>query len=230
MNVGNQIFDNIEAIRRRVGAACRRAGREPGEVVMMAVSKGQPLEAIIEAARHGIVDFGENRIQEALLKMPQAQAGLNWHFIGPLQSNKALKALQLGFATIQSVDSEELAGRLSRLAQEQGRRQAILLEVNIADEPKKHGFLPQAAIGAGLRIAGLPGLDIRGLMCMGPRSAEPQAMRPFFAAMRRLWEQWQGAVGRKQILSMGMSGDFEAAIEEGSTMIRIGRAIFQAAP
>ena len=231
------ISANIDAVRRRIDAACERAGRAPDSVTLIAVSKGFPADAIAQAAAAGQRDFGENRVQEAIPKIDalaacaangslsldegegRGEGGLftpRWHLIGHLQSNKA-KAAAGRFAIIHSVDSLRLAQELSRRAE----RLSILLEVNVAQEASKSGFAPKEVVPALSSIASLPHLDVRGLMTVAPLSNEPEAVRPVFRALREL----RDALGLAE-LSMGMTNDFETAIEEGATMVRVGRAIF----
>lgn len=232
----SRVADNLARIADRIIAACARSGRTRDDVRLVAVSKRIPLPALIEAAAAGQVRFGENRIQDALPRRDElaralAAAGVaapppEWHFIGHLQSNKARKAIGR-FDLIHAVDSEKLAGRLSDLAVEAGLRQAVLLEVNVSGEDQKHGLSPDEAPAVAARAAALPGLDLRGFMGMARHGAPESELRATFAALRGLAEAARADSGRSlPELSMGMSGDFEIAIEEGATLVRIGTAVF----
>lgn len=214
------IAENLARVHERVAAACRRADRSPEEVTLVGVSKGFPVEAAAQAYAAGLRDLGENRVQEAAGKI-EALAALGiqprWHLVGHLQTNKAKTAVGL-FAIIHSVDSVRLAQTLSRRAREPV---PILLEVNVAQETSKFGFAPQEVGSALPAIAALPNLDVRGLMTVAPLTDEPETVRPIFRRLRDL----RDALGLRE-LSMGMTDDFEVAIEEGATVVRIGRAIF----
>jgi len=216
------IAERVAHVRQRVERAAERAGRSPTEVTIVAVSKGFPPSAIDEAVIAGITDVGENRVQEAAAKIT-ALRGLpvTWHLVGHLQTNKAKTALEL-FDIIHSVDSLHLAEALSHRAQ---RPLPILLEVNAAGEASKFGFPPGEVADAAQAIARLPHLDLRGLMTVAPFVSDPETVRPVFRELRRL----RDALGLRE-LSMGMTDDFEVAIEEGATLVRIGRAIFGERP
>ncbi|MEN8007223.1 MAG: YggS family pyridoxal phosphate-dependent enzyme [Candidatus Krumholzibacteriota bacterium] len=231
-----QVAANLDGVRERIAGACARAGRPGNSVRLVAVSKKIPLPLMVAACRAGQWDLGENRIPEAVERQPElarllTEAGLpadkvRWHFIGHLQSNKAGKAAGR-FHMLHSVDSLKLAEKLSRLAGEAGRTETILLEVNISAEPQKSGFSADETGEAVARIAELPGLDLQGLMGMGRYGAAEDELRSGFSSLRRLAETARSATGLPlPELSMGMSGDFEAAIAEGSTLIRVGGAIF----
>ena len=216
-----------DRVLERIEQAATRAGRDPAGVTLVAVSKTVPADRVQAAIDAGLRDLGENRVQEAAAKIP-ATSGGSWHLIGPLQSNKAGRAVEL-FDTIQSVDSVDLARRVDRLAGERapGRPQAILLQVNVADDPAKAGFTPDAVTAALPELLRLPNLRIDGLMTIGPLVESQGAARPTFVALRRLAEALRTAhPGLGPALSMGMSDDFEAAVEEGATIVRVGRAIF----
>ena len=218
------IAENLARVRERVAAACRRAGRSPDEVTLVGVSKGFPAEAAAEAFAAGLRDLGENRVQEAAPKIEALAAqGVRprWHLVGHLQTNKVKTAVEL-FAIIQSVDSVRLAQALSRRARE---AVPILLEVNVAQEASKFGFAPQEVATALPTITALPNLEVRGLMVVAPLADNPEAVRPVLRCLREL----RDALGLRE-LSMGMTDDFEVAIEEGSTIVRIGRAIFGPRP
>lgn len=213
------IAENLATVRERIAAACGRAARAPEDVTLIAVSKTFDADAVAEAIEAGQRDFGENRVQEALPKIDAIAArGLDarWHLVGHLQSNKA-KAAAGRFAVIHSVDSLRLAQELSRRA----HRMAVLLEVNVAQEESKFGFAPEEVAPALSSIANLPHLEVRGLMTVAPDAGDAEAVRPVFRKLREL----RDALGLRE-LSMGMSNDYEVAIEEGATMVRVGRAVF----
>ncbi|MBV9670667.1 MAG: YggS family pyridoxal phosphate-dependent enzyme [Acidobacteriales bacterium] len=227
------IADNIASVRERIVAACKRSGRSSGDVQLMAVSKTQTAPAIREAYEAGVTLFGENRVQEFAAKYPDiADLRIGWHLIGPLQSNKAARAVQL-FEGIDSVDSLKLAERLNRLAQEQQKTLEVLIEINIGEEPQKSGLLPGSSELHDLLSAAerLDALQFRGLMCIPPQGDSPEQSRPYFQRMAQLREELS-AIHIPKIeldeLSMGMTHDFEIAIEEGSTCVRVGTAIFGA--
>jgi pyridoxal phosphate enzyme (YggS family) len=206
-----EVRERLAAIRARIA----RAGGDPDAVVVVAVTKGQPAAACRAAVEAGLTLLGENRVQEALAKMDQVP-GAVWHLIGHLQTNKARHAGR--FALIQSLDSVRLARALART----GRRLPVLLEVNVSREPQKHGVAPEEALSVAEQVLDL--VDLRGLMAIGPAGTDP---RPAFAELRRLRDAAQQRLGRAlPVLSMGMSDDLEAAVAEGSTMVRVGRALF----
>jgi pyridoxal phosphate enzyme (YggS family) len=212
------VAQRLALVQERVARAAERAGRSPAEVTIVAVSKLFPTQAIEEAAAAGIAHIGENRVQEAAAKVSSLRhLPVTWHMIGHLQTNKAKTALEL-FDIIQSVDSLRLAEALSRRAD---RPIPVLLEVNVAGEASKFGLSPQEVLQTAEAVARLPHLDMRGLMTMAPLVSDPEEVRPVFRELRRL----RDALGLAE-LSMGMTDDFEVAIEEGATLVRIGRAIF----
>lgn len=213
------------AVEARIAAACARAGRDRGEVVLVGVSKTFPPEIVSEAIRDGVGTLGENRVQEGLAKAPLCPSA-EWHLIGPLQRNKIRHALSL-FTVLHALDSEPLLHDLARLQEETGARPDCLLEVNVADEPTKHGFTP-AAVRAAVRAVLADGvLRLVGLMCIPPWTPDPEASRPRFRALRALRDALQDEFSvALPALSMGMSGDFEVAIEEGATYVRVGSALF----
>jgi pyridoxal phosphate enzyme (YggS family) len=213
-----------QAVRARVEAACDRAGRAPGEVTIVAVSKTQPATAVLEAAAAGARAFGENYAQELAAK--RAEVGdVEWHFIGRLQRNKA-KLVAGQVALVHAVDSVELAAELGKRA---GRLQPILLSVNVAGEATKGGVTEQTAEAVARAISGVANVRLDGLMTMPPPADDPEASRPCFEALRRLRERLADALGQPlPVLSMGMSGDYEVAIACGATHVRIGTAIFGA--
>ena len=217
------------SVLARIEAAARRAGRDPSGVTLVAVSKTVPAERIRAAVAAGLVVLGENRVQEAAAKIPDV-AGAEWHLLGPLQGNKARRAVEL-FDVLQAVDSVDLARRLDRLAGEirPGRPLPVLLQVNVADDPAKAGF-PAASVAADLAaLAALPNLRLDGLMTIGRLVEDAEAARPTFRALRELAATLRAAERRLgPALSMGMSDDFEVAVEEGATIVRVGRALFGA--
>lgn len=226
----DDITEQLAGITRRMADAALRAGRRPADVRLVAVSKTHPASAVAAAASAGQVVFGESRVQEARDKIPASPAGLEWHFIGHLQRNKVRQALPL-FALFHSIDSADLARTLDRVAGEDNRQVAGLLEVNISGEATKHGFSPATLRHAFPSLVALPRLRIRGLMTMAPYSENPEDARPCFHRLRALRDELQSTHGVSlPELSMGMSGDFEPAIEEGATLVRVGTAIFGQRP
>ncbi len=229
----SQLAQRIEQVRARVGAAARGAGRAPEAVRLLPISKTFPAQTVLEAARAGLDAFGENRVQEAARKIPEVRAGggkLEWHLVGPLQRNKARKAVEL-FDVIQSVDRIELALALERAAAALGKRQRILLDVNIDEEPQKSGVLPADLAELLSELDALPHLEPLGLMSIPRACAQAEQVRPSFVRLRGLLEELnrgRSAERRLSELSMGMSADFEVAIQEGATCVRIGTAIFGA--
>ncbi len=232
-NEGADIARNLERVHQRIAAACLRCGREQGEVTLIAVTKTVPAEHVRLACALGLTDVGENRVQEAREKMPSlSDLALRWHMIGHLQSNKAGQVAD-HFQFVQSVDSVEIAVHLSRRMQGKGGAVLpVLLEVNIGAEPSKSGFIVgngarEAFMAAVEQIVRLPGLDVQGLMTVAPIEAEAEQVRPYFRQLRLLRDHLRSVwPQRAWSLSMGMSDDFEVAIEEGATMVRLGRAIF----
>jgi len=211
---------NIREVRRRISAACEQSRRSPGEITLVAVTKGFEPAAMRVAFDFGIKDFGENRVQEAEGKIAQLsdlRQSVTWHMVGHLQSNKAKVALNL-FDIIHSVDSIRLAGILNRLVK---KPLPILLEVNVSGESTKTGFSPEEVGATVKEIRQLPNLEVLGLMTVAPVVSNPEDVRPVFRKLRELRD-----LSGLRHLSMGMTDDFEVAIEEGSTMLRIGRAIF----
>lgn len=240
---------NIRQVQSRIDAAARRSGRSPASITLVAVTKTVGPEQVDAASRLGICDFGENRVQEARDKLAALAQGaphsparertlagrghgnIRWHMVGHLQSNKARLATEL-FDMIQSVDSLGLAELLSRLALNSGKVVPLLLQVNVSQEASKYGFSVPELWSVFENIVGLPALDVRGLMTIAPLAATPEQVRPLFAATRELRDELQRRFPGASLpeLSMGMTDDFEVAIEEGATMVRIGRAIFGERP
>jgi pyridoxal phosphate enzyme (YggS family) len=233
--------DSIEAIRSRISSAAVRAGRRPEEVLLIAVTKTVEAEAIKQAVQCGVTVFGENRVQEAqgkILKLrsentpPRAAlaegeigGGLCWHLIGHLQKNKAKTAVDL-FDVIQSVDSVELAETLDRHAGKAGKLQRILLQVKLSDEESKYGISKDNCMSFVDRSLDMKHLKLEGLMTIPPFFDDPERARPYFRGLRKIRQEIAAAGLVLPELSMGMSGDFEVAIEEGATMVRIGTALF----
>ena len=211
---------NLEAVHERVARACERAGRKPDDVLLIAVSKTVETERIRLAVAAGVEALGENRVQEAKEKVAELGRSVPWHLIGSLQTNKARDAVQL-FDWIHSVDREELARELDRRAHQHERRVKVLVQVNIGDEAQKGGVRPAELAPLLDTMGALPNLDVRGLMCIPPVEEAAEASRPWFKRLRDLRD-----AARLEHCSMGMSGDFEVAIEEGATMVRVGTAIF----
>ncbi|HWI57171.1 MAG TPA: YggS family pyridoxal phosphate-dependent enzyme [Bacillota bacterium] len=221
---------NLTQIQQRIAAACARAGREPGSVTLLGVTKTQPPEAVREAAQLGLMLFGENKIQEAKAKIPLCPGRLRWHMIGHLQSNKCRDAVEL-FDMIQSVDSLALAEELNKRAEQAAKTMPILLEVNIVGEASKFGYKPEQLLADLNQLNALPRLEIHGLMTIPPWTPLPEKVRPAFRKARELKSECEQKLGAPlPHLSMGMSGDFEVAIEEGATIVRIGTALFGARP
>ena len=229
----------LEAINQRIAAACHRAGRDFFDVTLVAVSKTVEPARIRQAIEAGVRTLGENRIQEAASKIPAledvvTQNNVEWHLIGHLQSNKVRRAVEL-FSTIQSVDSFKLAARLDAIAGELGKRLPVFLEVNLGGEEAKAGIAPGEVLPLCEQVSKLSNLELKGLMAVPPffaQSLNPaEEVRPYFRLLRQLRDETQqaGIVGRQfKELSMGMSNDFEVAIEEGATLVRIGTALFGA--
>ena len=211
---------NLEAVHERVARACERAGRKPDDVLLIAVSKTVEIERIRLAVTAGVRALGENRVQEAKEKVAGLGRPVPWHLIGSLQTNKARDAVEL-FDWIHSVDREELARELDRRAHQRERRVKILVQVNVGEEPQKGGVHPAELKGLLESLTALSSLEVRGLMCIPPAAETADASRPWFKRLREL----RDATGLEHC-SMGMSGDFEVAIEEGATMVRVGTAIF----
>lgn len=218
--------DNLAAVRRRVQSACARVGRRPEEVRVLAVSKTRSPDVIREAAGAGLVDFGENRVQEARQKIPLCPDALSWHLIGHLQTNKVKDAVSL-FNLIQSVDSLKLLLAIETAAEAAGRVMPVFLEVNVSGEGSKFGLAPEAVPGILQAANSLRRVEIQGLLTMPPLAEDPEHARQFFRALRELRDRWRQETGFElRELSMGMSHDFEVAVEEGATWIRLGSILF----
>ena len=224
------IENNLRDIERRVGEACERSGREISEVKTMAVSKKHPPKMIEEAANLGLELFGENRIQESKVKIPLCPTGLEWHFIGHLQSNKAKDAVRL-FHMIQGVDSRTLAHEIEKQAEKLTKQIPILIEVNIAGEASKFGYPPEKVLDEISELCHLSRVEVHGFMGMAPISSNPERTRPIFRKLNDLRKKCEDKVGIPfPVLSMGMSQDFEVAIEEGATIVRLGTLLFGKRP
>jgi hypothetical protein len=224
--MSNSLIERYQTVQQRIQAACLQANRSENAVSLLAVSKTKPIADIIQLAEYGQSCFGENYVQESLKKIEQCPT-LEWHFIGPIQSNKT-KAIAENFQWVHSVDRLKIAQRLSAQRPPEQQSLNILLEVNISEEESKAGFTPHALLNAAEEIAQLPNLRLRGLMAIPQKAEGLAAQRQPFAHMRQLLEmlnqhhpEWA-----LDTLSMGMSGDLEAAIMEGATMVRIGTDIF----
>ncbi|MEW6033392.1 MAG: YggS family pyridoxal phosphate-dependent enzyme [Chloroflexota bacterium] len=220
MLTGVDVAENIRRLEERIARACMRAGRSPQEVTIVAVTKTVPVEWIREAFRAGIRHFGENRVQEAerkLHQMADIRPQTIWHMVGHLQTNKVVRALRI-FDTVDSVDSVRLAVCLNERT---CKRIPVLLQVNMAGEETKSGFDSGDVLAAAREIAAMSNLELRGLMTIAPLCRDAEAVRPVFRRLREL----RDSLGLAE-LSMGMSEDYEVAVEEGATMVRIGRAIF----
>lgn len=226
------IAERLASVRSRIDAAARRAGRDPREVTLVGVSKRMPAESIAEAARAGLSCVGENYVQEArekraaLADCPEAQ-GLSWHLIGHLQRNKARDAVAL-FDVVETIDREEIARELDRRAAAAGRVLEALIQVNVSGEPQKAGARPEELGALVAACAGLPHLQVTGLMTVPEAAASADDARGAFARLRTLRDALRKAPGGSGLahLSMGMSADFEVAIEEGATLVRVGTALF----
>ena len=223
------LASNLASVRARLHAAEARSGRKAGAVTLIGVAKTLPAETLTAAVALGLADLGENKVQEA--EAHQRAVGrdaVRWHMIGHLQRNKAGRALEL-FDWVHGVDDAELAGALDRRAQAAGRRLKILIEVNMSGETSKFGAAPEGAPELAEDVAALAGLELQGLMTVGAPVARPEDARAGFARLRELRDSLARRLGRElPELSMGMSGDFEVAVEEGATMVRVGTALFGA--
>jgi len=228
--MSTEIASRIEAVQERFRRAIEKAGRNPAEIALMAVSKNHGPDAVRAAADCGLTLFGENRVQEAAAKIPECPGHLHWHLIGHLQRNKVRHAVEL-FETIHSVDSWRLLEALQQGCDQAGRRLNVLLEVNVSGESVKFGMKPAEIPDILRRAQDLNRLDITGLMNIPPLTEDPEGARPHFRALREYRDQWQNETGIPlPTLSMGMSHDLDVAVEEGSNVVRIGTAIFGPRP
>jgi len=220
------LTENLNAIRLRIEAACARAGRDPSSITLLPVSKGQPPEAVRAVADLGPHVFGESKMQEAKAKISLCPGRLRWHMIGHLQTNKCRDAVHF-FEMIQSVDSLALAGEINKRCDQAAKTMPVLLEANIAGEASKFGYRPDALLNELEEINALRRLEIQGLMTIAPWTQDPEKARAIFRQLRELKQRCEQVLGAPlPHLSMGMSGDFEVAIEEGATIIRVGTALF----
>lgn len=225
------LADRLARIRARMDAALSRSGRAPGSVRLLAITKGHPVATIREAVALGLTELGENRVQEAEGKIRELDAGLRWHLVGHLQSNKARKAVEL-FAEIHSLDSTALAEELARRSAAAGRSLPCYVEVNTSGEPSKHGVSPEGALDLLRRVRALEPLRLVGLMTIGPLHGGPEGARASFRTLARIRDRARedGILDESAGLSIGMSDDFEIAIEEGATIVRIGSALLGERP
>jgi pyridoxal phosphate enzyme (YggS family) len=220
------LADNLNRVQQRIAAACERVGRDAASVKLLAVTKTQPPEVVRQAADLGLTLFGENKVQEAKAKIPLCPSKLRWHMIGHLQTNKCRDAVEL-FEMVQGVDSLHVAEELNKRAEQAAKTVPILLEVNIVGEGSKFGYKPEQLIAELQALNAMTRLEIHGLMTIPPWSPLPERVRPVFRRLRQLKTECEQALGAPlPELSMGMTGDFETAIEEGATMVRIGTALF----
>lgn len=221
-----QIENSLDVVKEKMARATAKARRPTDSVGIIAVTKTQPLDALAEALQLGLRDLGESKVQEARLKVDRFGSHATWHMIGHLQKNKVREAVHL-FDRFDAVDSLELAEEISRRSEEVGRTFSILMQVNVSGENTKYGVKPNAAASVAEAMNALPRIQLCGLMTMAPYSEDPEKARPVFAGLRECRDQIEQQTGLKlPELSMGMSGDFEVAIEEGSTSVRLGTILF----
>ncbi len=225
----SDLIENIAEVEARIQSACALCGRARDEVTLVAVSKKHPAERLREAYDAGLRIFGENRVQEAMAKMPELPASIEWHLIGHLQTNKVKPVIHCEFGLIHSVDSERLLVALEKEAGEQGRIQAVLLQVNVSGEASKFGLEADALLPLLEKATQCHHLDIQGLMTMPPFTEDPEKAAPHFARLRGLRDRAAAASGFPlPFLSMGMSHDLQVAIREGATHVRVGTDLFGA--
>lgn len=223
-----ELSDRLDHLRIKIAAAAQRARRSPSDIELVAVSKTQPAENVREAIEAGQLLFGENRVQELISKVPLLPGSTRWHFIGHLQSNKIRKVLPI-CELIHGVDSAELAKDIDRIAEELGLFPRVLLEVNVAGEASKFGFKPEVLRNEIETLLSLKRVQVEGFMTIAPLAEDPEDSRAFFRALRTLRDELATCTDTPlPILSMGMSGDFEVAVEEGATHVRVGSALFGA--
>jgi pyridoxal phosphate enzyme (YggS family) len=221
-----EVAGRLAKVRDRIASACSRVGRDPRSVCLVAVTKTVPAAGVAEAIAAGQTIFGENRVQEALAKMTAASPEATWHLVGHLQKNKARQAAGT-FALIHGIDDRELAVELDRRAAVRAITQPVLVQANLSREATKRGADEDGLMPLLTAVAGLPHLDLRGLMVIPPPAADPELSRPWFRRLRELRDRAASTLARSlPELSMGMTDDFEVAIEEGATLVRVGRAIF----
>jgi pyridoxal phosphate enzyme (YggS family) len=218
------IEERFAAVRDRVSDAARRSGREVSDVTIVAVTKTWPADVAAAALRAGVTDLGENRAQELAQKRAIVDQPARWHFVGHLQTNKVRRVA--GVALIHSVDRFGLGEAIARRAVEMDIVQEVLLEVNVSGEASKHGVTPERTVALAEELLALEGLRVRGLMTIPPLPEKPESSRPYFARLVALRDELQRVAPEAKDLSMGMTRDFEVAVEEGATIVRIGEAIF----
>lgn len=216
---------NLMRVRARVRGAAERAGRSDADITLVAVSKSFPADVVVAAADAGLIDVGENRAQELKEKAIAVPRDVRWHFIGHLQTNKARHVVGLAHL-IHSVDGYALGEEIARRARASAGTQGVLIEVNVSGESTKHGVEPAGAVALALEVEELEGIHVQGLMTMAPYADDAERSRPYFVDLRELGERLRTALPDATALSMGMTRDFEVAIEEGATLVRIGEAIF----
>lgn len=221
------LSDRLEEVTARIDAAAKRSGRKPGDVKLVAVSKTRSPEAIKECLAAGATDLGESRAQELKQKFAVLGDRASWHFIGHLQTNKVRQVVGVA-SLIHSVDRYGVAEAMGARSHFLGRMQRVLIEVNVSGESAKYGVEPARALALAEEVAGLEGLQVAGLMTMAPFSEDPEASRPYFDELRQLGARLQQLLPDAKALSMGMTRDFEVAVQEGATLVRVGEAIFGA--
>lgn len=221
----NTIEENLKEVRERIKNSCEKVGREPAEITLIAATKNVPPDRIKEAVKCGINIIGENRVQEALSKYESIKESVKWHMIGHLQTNKVKKAIEL-FEMIQSVDSIRLAEEIQKRASNAGKVVDVLVEVNTSKEETKYGLKVEETVEFLKRIRSFDNIRVKGFMTIGIFTPYPEQVRPCFKTLRNLKRDAEEAGIELKHLSMGMSSDFEVAIEEGSSMVRIGASIF----
>jgi PLP dependent protein len=222
----NSVAENLARVREQIAQAATKVGRSVDDIELVTISKTHPVEKVREAYEAGQTLFGESRVQEARAKTPELPSAIRWHFVGHLQKNKIRHALPL-FEMIHSVDSLALAQDMDRIAEEEGMRPRVLLEVNVAGEGSKFGFRPEQLRVEMEDLLALPRLSIEGLMTIPPLAEEAEASRKYFVHLRELRDTLERELNLKlPHLSMGMTSDFPIAIEEGATLVRVGTAIF----
>lgn len=223
------IKDNIKDINNRIKSACKKSGRDPSDITVVCVTKGIDPYRVSEVFIHGIRDIGENRVQEAAKKKSEVLPGIKWHLVGHLQTNKVKDAIKI-FGLIHSVDSIELARKIDKEAGKIGRAVDMLIQVNTSGEESKYGIRPQEVSNFLKSVSSLPNAKVLGLMTITPLTEDPETVRPYLRALRELSESIMNESipnVEMRYLSMGMSQDYEVAIQEGANILRIGRAIFK---
>jgi len=224
------IADNVKTLKQRIARCCEKAGRHADAVKLICVTKQASIEDIVEVVRLGVTDIGENRVQDALEKYRAIGDKVTWHLIGHLQTNKVKDAVRI-FSLIHSVDSVKVAYEIDKEAKKINKVQDVLVQVNTSGEATKYGIAPEAAIDMIKEISSYQNINIKGLMTMAPEVDNPESVRPHFRALRELLDkinERRTTNDERRTLSMGMTNDFEVAIEEGATLVRVGRAIFGA--